>query len=110
MNQSDVSVQVRRLGGGFGGKGARSDLIGIRKVSKLFYICVGSFGKLKTIKSAAIGSKLTTKDSSLEVPLSHSQQIIGGRPGFKTKYTAHVTSDGILKMLDATLYIDCGSS
>ena len=29
MNQSDVSVQVRRLGGGFGGKGARSDLIAI---------------------------------------------------------------------------------
>ena len=35
MNQSDVSVQVRRLGGGFGGKGARSDLIGIRKVCDL---------------------------------------------------------------------------
>ena len=50
------------------------------------------------------------KDASLEIPFSHSQQIIGGRPGFKTKYTAHVTPDGILKMLDATLYIDCGSS
>ena len=53
---------------------------------------------------------MTGKDSSLEIPLSHSQKIMGGRPGFKTKYTAYVTPDGVLKSLDATLFIDCGSS
>ena len=61
-------------------------------------------------KSAAVGSKMTGKDSSLEIPLSHSQKMMGGRPGFKTKYTAYVTPEGVLKTLDATLFIDCGSS
>ena len=53
---------------------------------------------------------MTGKDSCLEVPLSQSQKIMGGRPGFKTKYTAYVSPDGVLKTLDATLFIDCGSS
>ena len=65
---------------------------------------------MKTYLCAAIGNKLTSRDSSLEIPLSHSQQFIGGRPGIKTKYTAHVTPEGILKSLEATLFIDCGSS
>ena len=66
--------------------------------------------EFENMKSAAVGNKMTGKDSSLEIPLSHSQKIMGGRPGFKTKYTAYVTPDGVLKSLDATLFIDCGSS
>ena len=65
MPQSKITVNTKRVGGGFGGKGRPSDFVAV---------------------AAAVGAKITGRRTLLEVPLRQSQQMIGGRPQCLAKY------------------------
>jgi len=88
VKQNQVSASVKRIGGGFGGKGPKSTWPAV---------------------AAAVAAKIMKKRVRLEVPLRDSIQIIGARPEYIYKYKSYFDASGKIKALDFTQFADAGA-
>ena len=88
VQQNQVMVSVKRIGGGFGGKGTKTTGIAV---------------------AAALAAKLVKKRVRLEIPLRDSIQIIGARPKYIYKYKSYFDSSGKIHGLDFVQYAEAGN-
>jgi xanthine dehydrogenase/oxidase len=86
---SKVSVRIKRIGGGFGGKESRTVI----------------FTTPVALAANALGVPVR-----INVDRDVDMQLTGQRHAFLCKYRAGCTDDGTLKFLDAQLYSNCGFS
>lgn len=80
-------MNVRRLGGAFGGKLVRNGLIGA---------------------ATALAAFKGNKPAKLRLDLERNMNIIGKRCPLYVKYEVGVNNQGVIQYLDADLYTDIG--
>jgi xanthine dehydrogenase large subunit len=87
VSQAEVTVLVRRMGGGFGGKESNASWVaGV----------------------AAVACRLINRPVKLRLPRMTDMVVTGKRHGFLYDYTAGFDGEGRMLALDATLAADAG--
>lgn len=85
--QNQISVSVKRIGGGFGGKGTKSTLPAV---------------------AVAMAARIVKQRVCLEIPLRDSLQMVGIRPENLYRYKSYFDKSGQCQGLDFTQYGDSG--
>jgi len=86
---NEVCVEVRRMGGGFGGK----------ETQAAPWACL-----------ASVMAKRLNRAVKLRLPRSQDMTLTGKRHPFEARYTVGVSEDGRIEAVTATLDGDCGCS
>ncbi|XP_049819047.1 uncharacterized protein LOC109599933 isoform X2 [Aethina tumida] len=89
ISQTKVNMQVRRLGGSFGGKLLRNGLVSV---------------------AAALAAAKQNKPVKFRLDLERNMSIIGKRLPLYVKYEVGVDNAGVIQYMDSQLYSDNGSS
>ncbi|XP_063364889.1 uncharacterized protein LOC134653456 [Cydia amplana] len=89
MNESDIHLKVRRIGGGFGGKISRN---------------------VRTSTACALAAKLLNTPCRFVVPLQTNLATAGGRLPCQCEYEVGVDDNGKIQYLNATIVEDNGCS
>lgn len=89
LNDHDVTVQVRRMGGAFGGKETQAALFAV---------------------IAALGAKKTQRPVKICLDRDDDMVITGKRHGFDIGYKVGFDQDGHIQALDITYASNCGMS
>ncbi|XP_046441655.1 indole-3-acetaldehyde oxidase-like isoform X1 [Daphnia pulex] len=89
LRNSQVNVQTRRLGGGFGGKISRSTLVAV---------------------ACAIAASELSRPVRIALDLDTNMALTGGRLPYYCHYKAGVNKNGLLQAVDLKIISDCGCS
>lgn len=84
---SSIDVEVKQLGGGFGGKGTRPNF---------------------AATAAAVAAYHLRKPVKVHMDLNDCMRMIGKRPSWHAKYSVGFNDDGILQGINYEFYSDPG--